>query len=864
MPTKNASKVPVKRRKYVSTVIGNPDMTVEDIPPTDNVVLIMGPTGSGKSTFINYICGGDGEGIGHHLESFTDKITITRVQFTKEPKPAPTRNADIHNGRTDRLNAPVPTRNDERSQTPNIEPLDSTVVGQSNTSAEHRTGTPATGGQYDRVGRSLGVPTAGAASVSSVEINKHHVVEQYDSSSVQRSGLSTVPLNDTYSNQPKGLTSGKLGSPTGYLPETTDLNASNDFDGTTLSVQQSSGAAIEDDQSSTFGHDPAKTSEGDLSAFAKVMSKWTPFGRRSSSPQKLRSKVPPTDHLNVPAAGTKSSISTQSNAPIPNRPHNPDGYERKEPALTSYKPPEATFQGSPSTYYDTIQPTSTESRRTDPEYADWTKANSGMATRGAGKGTTATREPAYSTPDVKRSNTTISTQSKTLVDGIHDDQPYPFTTTDGSGTSNFSRYNGGEPRNTQPGSRQPDPDTNPTVPYHSVPYNPYQSEASRIEKPPSSSTYKVGNSDQPVASRPGTNPSHIQPSPYPVPVEKPHAVTVAQASFPTSSQRPSQPVGRFNNDSIGKTYNSAPIERSSTPNAVLTRPPVVSQKPSLPTAQANSDTVGKSYDQDANQSNDSDYVSDNDANDDEESDNDDAIETTCFIDTPGFDDTYKSDIEILTMIAEFLVIAHGRKLKLDTILYLHRISDNRMAGSPLKNLQLFASLCGNVAMPNVTLVTTMWSLVPRDVGEERLGELRKDFWSPMLEKGCTVEQFDDTFDSAFRITFPDEERLKAILLSKQLVQKRKKLKATEVGYTMNAQLKKLEKDKRDASKRLKNVAKRQKNPAVKEALESELQTLDNTISEVSSRARSFDLSFGSNIMRRFSKQQAPIIPTIGK
>ena len=98
-----------------------------------------------------------------------------------------------------------------------------------------------------------------------------------------------------------------------------------------------------------------------------------------------------------------------------------------------------------------------------------------------------------------------------------------------------------------------------------------------------------------------------------------------------------------------------------------------------------------------------------------------------FVDTPGFDDTYKSDIEILSMIADWLVntcvfslrvwspvqynsgtrFRYKQSSNLATIIYMHRISDNRMSGSVLKNLKLFASLCGMEAMPNVIIATTM-------------------------------------------------------------------------------------------------------------------------------------------------------------
>ena len=50
---------------------------------------------------------------------------------------------------------------------------------------------------------------------------------------------------------------------------------------------------------------------------------------------------------------------------------------------------------------------------------------------------------------------------------------------------------------------------------------------------------------------------------------------------------------------------------------------------------------------------------------------------------------------------------------LSGILYLHRITDNRMAGTPLKNLQVFQKLCGRDALGKVYLTTTMWDEAER-------------------------------------------------------------------------------------------------------------------------------------------------------
>jgi len=68
------------------------------------------------------------------------------------------------------------------------------------------------------------------------------------------------------------------------------------------------------------------------------------------------------------------------------------------------------------------------------------------------------------------------------------------------------------------------------------------------------------------------------------------------------------------------------------------------------------------------------------------------------VDTPGFDDTNKSDLEILQMISNWLQNVYEKRIKLAGIIYLHRITDNRMAGTPHRNLRMFGQLCGDQAV----------------------------------------------------------------------------------------------------------------------------------------------------------------------
>lgn len=138
------------------------------------------------------------------------------------------------------------------------------------------------------------------------------------------------------------------------------------------------------------------------------------------------------------------------------------------------------------------------------------------------------------------------------------------------------------------------------------------------------------------------------------------------------------------------------------------------------------------------------------------------------MDTPGFDDTHKTYVEILELISRWVqqmwvgpyvyltgaekLLRGRKKASLSGILYLHRISDNRMAGTPLRNLRMFEKLCGTQSYSRVLMVTTMWdALRDEQVGERREEELKSTFWVPMIGQGSSTERFRNTEQSAWHI-----------------------------------------------------------------------------------------------------------------
>ncbi|GKU13647.1 unnamed protein product [Fusarium langsethiae] len=123
------------------------------------------------------------------------------------------------------------------------------------------------------------------------------------------------------------------------------------------------------------------------------------------------------------------------------------------------------------------------------------------------------------------------------------------------------------------------------------------------------------------------------------------------------------------------------------------------------------------------------------------------------VDTPGFDDTLRNDTEILKEVTFFFSQIYRKNVQLAGIIYLHRISDNRVSGTALKNLDMFKQLCGKNAFGHVVLCTSMWdtldTTVP-EVGDQREKELiaRSEFWGAMHTGGSQVVRWLGTKDSA--------------------------------------------------------------------------------------------------------------------
>ncbi|KAJ2926306.1 hypothetical protein H1R20_g10784, partial [Candolleomyces eurysporus] len=123
-------------------------------------------------------------------------------------------------------------------------------------------------------------------------------------------------------------------------------------------------------------------------------------------------------------------------------------------------------------------------------------------------------------------------------------------------------------------------------------------------------------------------------------------------------------------------------------------------------------------------------------------------------DAPSFDNTNKSEIEILGIIASILEKQYRRGLTLHGIIYVHRI-DLHISGLAKTDFDIFCKLCGDSSLRNAVIMTNMWSRLPSEFeGLRQATDLASldDLFEPATAKGAVMMyHMQDTVESAHEI-----------------------------------------------------------------------------------------------------------------
>jgi chromosome condensin MukBEF ATPase and DNA-binding subunit MukB len=180
-----------------------------------------------------------------------------------------------------------------------------------------------------------------------------------------------------------------------------------------------------------------------------------------------------------------------------------------------------------------------------------------------------------------------------------------------------------------------------------------------------------------------------------------------------------------------------------------------------------------------------------------------------------------------------------------------------MTESALKNLQIFGKLCGQISMPNIILVTTMWSKVDQETAERRETDLKREYWKDMIRDGCRTERFKDSYESAWRIVgklLGKESVL--VSLPREIVDGNLRLNETQAGIVLNKELKKLIRGKQEAARRLREQMGKQTNDFVVQELNQQQKEIDTKIRQIADQLREMKIPFTRKIRLFFRKNNA--------
>ena len=243
------------------------------------------------------------------------------------------------------------------------------------------------------------------------------------------------------------------------------------------------------------------------------------------------------------------------------------------------------------------------------------------------------------------------------------------------------------------------------------------------------------------------------------------------------------------------------------------------------------------------------------------------------IDTPGFDDTSKSQADILEDIARFLkqssVLSSSshecslndashlayrdeRGVKVSGVIYMHRISDRRVGGIARENFRLFEKICGEGAMKNVVIVTTMWEDVEENVGKAREQELatKSLFFQTAIQQGANMDRLQNNSESAKRVVsrfLPNPYR--RLQMQRELVDENKQVPETEAGGILSDILRQQEERHQREMEKLREELQRESDRAEMSRLREELRRTRENLRRVKKDEEK--LQAGAGGIRRF-------------
>jgi hypothetical protein len=213
------------------------------------------------------------------------------------------------------------------------------------------------------------------------------------------------------------------------------------------------------------------------------------------------------------------------------------------------------------------------------------------------------------------------------------------------------------------------------------------------------------------------------------------------------------------------------------------------------------------------------------------------------------------------------LLRYEKDIKLAGIVYLRRITDSRWNGTPLRNIRMFGELCGDQAMKEVVLVTTMWDRgISQEVSNKREEVLfNTNCWKTMIDHGASTARFLNSADSAWDIIdlILNQHDFEALLLQEELVDLKRRLIETQAGKMLHFDLHRLLMEQRGTVRSLIEESRDEGDPQLAQALEAELEGVQKEFDKTFSEIKLLKISFGRKILMLFSKKPRGVRILIG-
>lgn len=195
-------------------------------------------------------------------------------------------------------------------------------------------------------------------------------------------------------------------------------------------------------------------------------------------------------------------------------------------------------------------------------------------------------------------------------------------------------------------------------------------------------------------------------------------------------------------------------------------------------------------------------------------------------------------------------------VKLTGLVYLHRITDNRMAGSPYKNLRMFGNLCGDHAASRVLLVSTMWDKIDTKIAEKRESQLAQEFWKGLLEGGSKIDRLRTSqMSESWRIIsalIQQSHQREVTLLQQEIVDLERNLNETQAAQVLHSDLQKLLYEQKVSIKSLLAQVEKSNDPKLKADLQKEYNKIHKQFEKTFCEVRKLKIPIGRRIALLFS------------